>query len=93
VQIECPSPSNCHIAERADDEYMDDWSWWWSSTVIRDDRIAFFSTSLPKGKSKITYLMRAESPGLSHALSVMVRNMYDQADRVDSGETPLTVTP
>lgn len=91
IEIECPTPSNCHITDREDPGDGETWSWWYSGTVIRDDRIAFFAQSLPKGVSVIKFLMRAEAPGAGSALPVTAVNMYDPAERATSSDNPLGV--
>ncbi len=89
--IEDPIPSNCRITERDDTDDGESWGWWWSKTVIRDDRIAFFSRHVDAGSKVITYNMRAEGLGVGHALPTNVTNMYDPAQKASSGENILTV--
>lgn len=92
VMIEEPTPSSCRVQEREDIGDSEQWSYWWSKTVIRDDRLAFFTTSLPKGESKITYTMRAEQIGKVRTLPTKVGNMYDPSKSSSTSETPLEVT-
>jgi uncharacterized protein YfaS (alpha-2-macroglobulin family) len=92
VMIEEPTPSSCRVQEREDISDSEEWSYWWSRTVIRDDRLAFFTTSLPKGVSKITYTMRAEQIGKVRTLPTTVGNMYDPAKSSSTSETVLEVT-
>jgi len=77
VMVDEPTPSACRVTERDDLAEGEEWSWWWSRTVIMDDHLAFFARHLPKGESKITYNMRAEQIGKVRALPTSVRNMYD----------------
>ena len=77
VMVDEPTPSACRVTERDDLADGEEWSWWWSRTVIMDDHLAFFARHLPKGNSKITYNMRAEQIGRVRALPTSVRNMYD----------------
>jgi hypothetical protein len=77
VMVDEPTPSACRVTERDDLADGEEWSWWWSRTVIMDDHLAFFARHLPKGDSKITYNMRAEQIGRVRALPTSVRNMYD----------------
>jgi uncharacterized protein YfaS (alpha-2-macroglobulin family) len=93
VMIEEPIPSNCRITERDELQEGESWNFWWSRTVIRDDRMAFFATSFPKGVSKITYNMRAEQPGKVRALPTAIANMYDPDRNASTGEATLEVTP
>lgn len=91
VMVEDPIPSNCRINDRGDPGSFDDWGWWWAQTVVRDDRAAFFITSLPPGIHRLTYVMRAENPGIGHAMPTVVSNMYDPDSRASSAETFLKV--
>ncbi len=92
VMIEEPTPSSCRIQEREEIGPYEEWSYWWCRTVIRDDRIAFFARTLPKGVSKISYTMRAEQPGKVRVLPTTVANMYDPSRSATASETPLEVT-
>jgi uncharacterized protein YfaS (alpha-2-macroglobulin family) len=92
VMIEEPTPSSCRVQEREELGQYEEWGYWWSRTVIRDDRIAFFATRLPQGTSKISYTMRAEQAGSVRALPTNVANMYDPAKHASSAEAPLEVT-
>jgi uncharacterized protein YfaS (alpha-2-macroglobulin family) len=77
ILVDEPTPSACRVTERDDLADGEEWSWWWSRTVILDDHLAFFARHLPKGESKITYNMRAEQIGRVRALPTTVRNTYD----------------
>jgi len=93
VMIEDPIPSGCRITER---EYVDEWSdehWanWWSQTIVRDDKAAFFMRDLPKGKQVLTYTMRAEQIGVGHALPTTISNMYDPLQTASGGESLLRI--
>ncbi len=79
AMVEDPIPSNCRVVERGAPDEGEEWDGDWSDMAIRDDRVTFFSRVLPKGVSKFTYLMRAESPGVSGARPTLVQNMYDPA--------------
>lgn len=92
MMIEDPIPSGCRITER---EYISDseqWSYWWSQTVVRDDHAAFFVRYMPSGMQTLSYTMRVEQVGLSHALPPTVSNMYDPDQIASGGETVLKVT-
>lgn len=93
IMIEDPIPSGCRITER---EYVDDgeeWTAWWTQTIVRDDKAAFFMRRLKRGTQRLTYTMRAEQIGLGHALPTTISNMYDPTVSASGGETILTVTP
>ena len=92
IMIEDPIPSGCRITER---EYLaegEEWGYWWSQTIVRDDKAAFFMRELPKGTQTLTYTMRAEQFGLGHALPSTISNMYDPAQFYSGGESLLKVT-
>lgn len=93
IMIEDPIPSGCRITER---EYVDDgeeWTAWWTQTIVRDDKAAFFMRRLKRGTQRLTYTIRAEQIGVGHALPTTISNMYDPTVSASSGETTLTVTP
>jgi hypothetical protein len=92
MELESPTPTNCHVTDREDPMEGEEWSDWWSQTVIRSDRIAFFARYLKAGSNEIIYRMRAESIGTSTAMPVTVQNMYDPTDRATSDATTLEVT-
>lgn len=86
VIVEDPIPSNCHIEDFGRSLDAEEWTWWWAQTVVRDDRAAFFITSLPAGEHKLTYIVRAENPGSASALPTVMYNMYDP-DRLASASS------
>lgn len=86
VIVEDPIPSNCHIEDFGRSLDAEEWSWWWAQTVVRDDRAAFFISSLPAGEHKLTYIVRAENPGKAAALPTVMYNMYDP-DRLASASS------
>jgi len=81
--IEDPFPSGMEVTERGTAE-IDEWSAWWANTDIRDDRIAFFVRSMPKGKHVIEYNLRAQTPGTFHALPTVLQGMYAPQTRGES---------
>ncbi|AIE84482.1 MG2 domain-containing protein [Fimbriimonas ginsengisoli] len=91
VMIEEPTPSSCRVQERDAIGQYEEWGYWWSRTVIRDDRIAFFATWVPKGVSKISYTMRAEQAGRVRVLPTRAANMYDPATSASTAEATLEV--
>lgn len=90
VLVEVPLPSNVRALDLGSID-AESWSYWWSDTVVRDDRVAFFARQLSKGENVFQIMVRAESPGKSRALPARVANMYDEAKYATSGETPLAV--
>ena len=92
VMIEEPTPSSCRVQERDELGGSEEWNNWWSRTVMRDDHLAFFATSIPSGISKITYTMRAEQAGLVRSLPTTVANMYDPSRHASTGDFVVEVT-
>lgn len=93
VLIDEPVPSSCHVQERDEIGPYENWGYWWSRTVIRDDRLAFFCTELPIGENKIAYTLRAEQSGKVRVLPTTVGNMYDPSHTVSTAENTIEVRP
>jgi uncharacterized protein YfaS (alpha-2-macroglobulin family) len=94
VLIEDPFPSGCETTERGEAEATPsegDWNYWWSSTDVRDDRIAFFARTLSKGKHVVEYNLRAQTSGTYRVLPTFVEPMYAPAARAESGDAEVTV--
>jgi uncharacterized protein YfaS (alpha-2-macroglobulin family) len=91
VMVEDSIPSNCRITERADLAPGEEWGWWWSETVLRDDRISFFARRMAKGEHKFVYTMRAENPGTVSALPTHIAPMYEPALWASPAENRLEV--
>lgn len=87
--IDDPKPSGFEFIERAADEY--DWGYWYSRREVRDDRVAYLCTFIPKGKSVITYTLRAERPGQVRARPVQAFGMYLPEINGNSGENAVRV--
>ncbi len=63
--------------------------WTWGNGLsahqeLRDDRIAFFTSRLPEGEHILKYELRAEVPGVFHALPTLVHAMYVPEVRANS---------
>jgi uncharacterized protein YfaS (alpha-2-macroglobulin family) len=96
VVIEDAFPSGAEVTERgtAEEEVTDgSWGFWYDHVDVRDDRIAFFARSLPKGTHVIEYNLRAQTPGASRALPTEVTGMYDAALHSSSAGTRIEVKP
>jgi hypothetical protein len=94
VLIEDRFPSNLEVTERGSAEEVVDeggWSYWYSSVDVRDDRIAFFATSLTKGTHTVEYNLRAQTPGGCRALPAQMQAMYDPAVRAESADARVEV--
>src|SRR5207245_2756328 len=62
-----------------------------SNMELRDEKVAFFVTSLPQGKRMITYRLRAEIPGSFHVLPLNGYAMYAPDVRCISDEGSLGI--
>jgi alpha-2-macroglobulin len=58
---------------------------------FRDERVAFFTRTLSRGKHSVSYRLRAEIPGRFHALPAQARAMYAPELRANSDEIQLRV--
>ncbi|MDW8289139.1 MAG: alpha-2-macroglobulin family protein [Armatimonadota bacterium] len=87
--IDAPKPSGFEFVERPADRY--DWIYWYARREVRDDRVAFLATRIPKGKSVITYVLRAERPGQVRARPVQAFGMYLPEVNGNSGENVVRV--
>jgi uncharacterized protein YfaS (alpha-2-macroglobulin family) len=86
IMITDPIPSNCHPeVDTQVDQY--EWTYWYSDQAVYDDRVTYFSRYLPSGTNTISYVIRAESPGVVHALPASAVNMYNPNDRTSDSET------
>ena len=91
VLIEDPFPAGCEVNERGDAEESGDWTFWWSSVDVRDDKIAFFARKMSKGKHVIEYNLHAMTPGSYHVMPALVQAMYSPQIRAETSETKVTV--
>ncbi|MDW8322298.1 MAG: alpha-2-macroglobulin family protein, partial [Armatimonadota bacterium] len=87
--IDDPKPSGFEFVGRAADEY--DWVYWYSRREVRDDRVAYLCTRIPKGKSVITYVLRAERPGQVRARPAQAFGMYLPEINGNSAENAVRV--
>ncbi len=87
--IDDPKPSGFEFVERDADQY--DWLYWYSRREVRDDRVAYLCVRIPKGKSVITYILRAERPGQVRARPVQAFGMYLPEINGHSGENTVRV--
>lgn len=91
LMVEDPIPSSCVVTDRDTPDENESWPWWWSQSVIRDDRVALFARYVPAGDSMMTYAMRAENPGTAQALPTTAFNMYDPTDSASTSEMVVNV--
>jgi uncharacterized protein YfaS (alpha-2-macroglobulin family) len=58
---------------------------------FRDERVAFFTRTLARGKHSVSYRLRAEIPGKFHAFPARAQAMYAPELRGNSDEIRLQV--
>lgn len=63
----------------------------WVYQELRDRKVALFIDHLPEGVWQISYEMRAESPGVFHALPVLGHAMYVPEIRTNGAEVRIRV--
>ncbi len=69
VIVEDPLPSGCEVLDEGMTGGFD-------HQERRDEKMAFFFTKLPAGKTEITYLVQAVFPGKYHVMPTWVSPMY-----------------
>ncbi len=74
--VDEPVPAGCKITELSGDAYAD-WSNWWDYTDVRDDRVVFYISDLPRGRHEIDYHLHASIPG---AYDIMPCQLSSEAD-------------
>ena len=63
----------------------------YSNMELRDEKVAFFLTSLPQGRRVLSYRLRAETPGAFHVLPTNGYAMYAPDVRALSDETRINI--
>ncbi|MHC4480139.1 MAG: alpha-2-macroglobulin family protein, partial [Planctomycetota bacterium] len=63
----------------------------WSYMELRDEKVAFFANSIARGDHLLRYRLRAEIPGVFHALPAVVQGMYVPELRGNSDEAIVRV--
>jgi len=58
----------------------------YSYMELRDEKVAFFADAIGRGKHLLRYRMRAEVPGIFHALPAVVQGMYTPELRANTNE-------
>ncbi|MCM8758297.1 MAG: hypothetical protein NC906_00785, partial [Candidatus Omnitrophica bacterium] len=71
IMIEDPIPSGFEVVEQPS---VDDF--WWARKEIRDEKVAFFTSTWHEKDMTIEYQLRAETPGFYHILPAKVQLMY-----------------
>jgi uncharacterized protein YfaS (alpha-2-macroglobulin family) len=107
VMVECPLPSGAEVVESQSQEnavsdspeggeqessITGDWAaQWWSHQDVLDDKIVFFGTTIPKGKSEFHTLLRVELPGTVNVNPVKLEGMYTNMVRSYSQADALSI--
>jgi uncharacterized protein YfaS (alpha-2-macroglobulin family) len=89
AMIEDPLPAGFEVVPDRGEDLP--WSYWWSHSEVRDDKVAFFMRRLPAGTHTLYYVLRPEIPGRVHALPPVVSEMYAPDVRARDAETTLSV--
>ncbi len=63
----------------------------WGHKEIRDEKTAFFIDRMPEGKHTLKYELRAEVPGVFHALPCLVHAMYVPEIRANSSNATIRI--
>jgi len=69
------------------------WTNWWAHREFRDEKVAIAVTHLPAGERKVSYRMRAETPGIFRVLPTTVWNMYRPGEGANGASATIEVTP
>lgn len=90
VQLEDPIPAGCEVSPGGgeDGSYPLDSSegaTGYTRQEVRDDRVVFFFDSLPKGRTRLTYRLHAETPGAYQVLPSLAALTYFPEIRGSSG--------
>ncbi len=64
---------------------------WWSSQMVRDERMVFFQNQLATGSTSFYYVMRPQIPGRFHVLPPVIEGMYAPEVRARGAETRLEI--
>lgn len=64
---------------------------WWSSQMVRDEKMVFFQNQLATGSTSFYYVMRPQIPGRYHVLPAVIEGMYAPEVRARGAETRLEI--
>ena len=95
VIVEDPLASGFEVRPHSLMSSSDDGSWgfWYSHFEARDEKVAFFATTVPKGKHELSYRVRVEAAGQVTAAPTAAWHMYLPTIAGNSGATTLQVAP
>ncbi|MFP5503691.1 MAG: hypothetical protein ACLGIN_14465, partial [Candidatus Sericytochromatia bacterium] len=86
--LEDPLPAGCEILE----DQPPNWGYWWDHQEYRDDKAAFFTHTLGKGKKTVYYVMRPTTQGRFRVLPTTAWAMYQPEVRARGSDGTLTIT-
>jgi uncharacterized protein YfaS (alpha-2-macroglobulin family) len=89
AMIEDPLPAGFEVVPDRGEDLP--WSYWWTHSEVRDDKVAFFMRRLPAGTQSVYYVLRPEIPGRVRALPPVISEMYAPDVRARAAETTLSV--
>lgn len=87
--IEVPLPSNLRINVM---EAPESWDYWYTGLAVLDDRVAFFASTVPKGRSVVEFNLRAEAVGKAKALPAIIAEMYAPDQQASTSDSTFEVT-
>ena len=90
IQVEDPLPAGCEVVSgnSEDGAYpldSSDGPAGYARQEVRDNRVVFFFDSLPKGRTRLTYKLKAETPGAYQVLPGVASLTYFPEVRGNSG--------
>ncbi len=93
VQLEDPLPAGCEVAPTEGDggngtypvDYSEGVGASYTRQEVRDNRVVFFFDTLPKGRTRLTYHLHAETPGNYQVLPSLAALTYYPEIRGNSG--------
>ena len=76
--IEDPKPAGCeYVPDEIEGYSLDEkWDYWFTHRELRDEKCAYFTSYYHGDSRKITYKLRAETPGIFHVMPAMAYLMY-----------------
>ena len=91
IIIEDPKPAGCEFDEKQR-ENASEWNYWYAHKELRDEKIAYFCTYYSSGSRKVTYRLRAETPGTFHVMPCRAYAMYTKEIGGNSDEMVIKIT-
>ncbi|MGE3802642.1 MAG: alpha-2-macroglobulin, partial [Candidatus Kapaibacterium sp.] len=83
-----------HEYQADDDSYYYrrwQWNWWFADRDVRDEKVAFFATSIQAQTYELSYIMRAQIPGEYSVMPAVASLMYYPEVRGNSGTEKVAI--